>query len=289
MAGVAFGLIFAFLMGVASIFSRLGLENGSAKALVVISLSISSPTFLIISYLTTGFSNTPALGVLFAGLSGVAGSVLGRVLYFLGINYLGPGKSLSIIATSPIYAGIFAWLFLGESITPLVLGGTIGIILGIVSISKDIRTQVSIDTHSPYVVFYPFAGAFLGAIAVILRKFALNVGTSPFEAASINMTAGLVLVTPLALTRWKSEVVQLNRTSLVNFFAASIIMTIGFAFYFVGLQSVQANVFFPLVQTQPLFAVVLSALFIRRLELISLWTVLGTTIIVVGAALIVVG
>ena len=48
-------------------------------------------------------------------------------------------------------------------------------------------------------------------------------------------------------------------------------------------------VFFPLVQTQPLFAVVLSAVFLRQLEVVTRWTLLGSCITVGGAVLVIAG
>lgn len=46
-------------------------------------------------------------------------------------------------------------------------------------------------------------------------------------------------------------------------------MSAGFVFYFVGLRTTEASVFFPLVQTQSLFAVGLSAVFLGQLEVIT--------------------
>ena len=134
MVGIAFAFLFAILMGTASVFSRRGLENGSFYAMLVISLAIGSPIFLSITAVTTGFANTPLDGVLYAAAGAVVGSVLGRSLYFLGINYLGPGKSLSITATSPLYAAGLAWIVLDETITALVVVGTLVIVVGIVGL-----------------------------------------------------------------------------------------------------------------------------------------------------------
>lgn len=289
MLGVGFALIFAILLGIASIFSRRGLENGSFYALLVISLAVASPIFLLVTAVTTGFSSTPLSGVVYVAAGGVTGSVVGRSLYFLGINYLGPGKSLSITATSPLYAAGLAWIVLDETITPLVVVGTLAIILGIIVLSRDIRTETERADHSIVVVLYPLVGAVFASIAVTLRKLALTAGIAPLEAATINMIVGLLAVTPPLATRWRSKLVGIDRSTLRNFVIASTIMTVGFVFYFTGLQITNASVFFPLVQTQPLFAVVLSAIFLRRLEIITRWTVAGSVIIVGGATLVVIG
>lgn len=289
MEGPVFALLFAFLLGIASIFSRRGLENGSFHALLVISLAIGSPIFLVITAFTTGFADTPLSGVLYAAVGAVIGSVLARSLYFLGINYLGPGKSLSISATSPLYAAFLAWLILEETITLPVVIGTLGVVLGIVVLSKDIRTQTEDEEYSIAVVIYPLVGAVLAAIAVTFRKLALNTGIAPLEAATVNMVVGLLAVTPLFATRWRREIVDIDRGALRNFVIASTFMAVGFIFYFVGLRSTDASIFFPLLQTQPLFAVVLSAAFLGRLEIITRWSLLGSSIVVGGVALVVIG
>lgn len=277
------------LMGVASIFTRRGLETGSYFLLLVLSLAIGSLVFVVLTALTTGFATTPLVGVLYVAGGAVAGSVLGRSLYFLGINYLGPGKSLSITATSPLYAAGLAWIVLGETITPLVIAGTIVIIVGIVVLSKDIRTETENESYSLVVAFYPLLGAGFAAVAVTLRKLGLSAGIVPIEAATVNMVVGFLVVVPIAATFQRGEFVDMDRSALRNFVIASTLMAVAFVFYFLGLRRTNASIFFPLVQTQPLFAVTLSAIFLERLEFISRWTVTGSVIIVAGATLVVVG
>jgi len=289
MLGVTFALVFAILMGIASIFSRRGLAEASFYAMLVISLAIGAPIFLVITALTTGFADTPLLGVAYAATGAVLGSVVGRSLYFLGINYLGPGKSLSITATAPLYGAVLAWVVLGETITAVVLLGTVVIVAGIVVLSRDVRAQTAAADHSLLVALYPLAGAVFLSIAIIFRKLALTAGIAPLEAATVNMVVGFLVVTPPLATGWREEVFDIDRNALRNFVVASTIMAVAFAFYFTGLQVTNASIFFPLVQTQPLFAVGLSAVFLRQLEVVTRWTLLGSTIIVAGAALVVVG
>lgn len=289
MIGIGFALVFAALMGIASIYSRRGLSNASFYAMLVISLAIGAPIFLLLTALTTGFADTPLLGAVYAATGAVLGSVIGRSLYFLGINHLGPGKSLSITATAPLYGAVLAWVVLGETITSLVILGTVVIVVGIVTLSRDVRAQTERSDRSILVALYPLAGAIFLSIAITFRKLALTAGIAPIEAATINMVVGFLVVTPPLATGWREELVTIDRDALRNFVIASVIMALAFVFYFIGLELTNASIFFPLVQTQPLFAVVLSAVFLRNLEVISRWTVLGSTIIVTGAALVVLG
>jgi drug/metabolite transporter (DMT)-like permease len=289
MGGPVFALLFALLLAVASIFSRRGMEDESFLTLLFISLAVGSPIFLGLSAVTTGFAETPLDGVFYAAIGAVVGSVVARSLYFIGISYLGPGKSLSISATSPLYAALLAWVILDETITPLVILGTLAVVLGIVVLSKDIRTQTEQEEYSLTVVLYPLAGAVLAAVAVTFRKLALNTGIAPIEAATVNMVVGFIAVAPLFATRWRDAIEDIDRGAFRNFAIASTIMAVGFVFYFVGLQDTNASIFFPLLQTQPLFAVVFSAAFLSRLEVVTRWSLLGSSIIVGGAALVVLG
>lgn len=289
MIGPVFAVLFALLLGIASVFSRRGLENGSFRVLLVTSLVIGSPIFLIVTVLSTGFADTPLLGAVYAATGGIIGSTVARAMYFLGIDYLGPGKSLSITATSPLFAAFLAWLVLDETVTPLVVAGTLAVVVGIFFLSKDIRSQTEDEEYSILVVSYPLVGAVLAAVTVILRKLALNAGIAPIEAGSVNMVAGLLAVSPLVATRWREEIVETDRSALLNFVIASTIMAVGFILYFYGLRTTNASIFFPLVQTQPIFAVVISAVFLGQLEIITRWSILGSSIIVGGATFVVIG
>lgn len=289
MLGLGFALVFAILMGTASIFTRRGLATGSFYAMLVCSLAIGSPVFLVLTALTTGFADTPLVGVGYAAAGAVMGSVVARSFYFLGINYLGPGKSLSISATSPLYAALLAWLVLSETITATVLVGTVVIVLGIVVLSRDVQTETEQAEYSLWVVVYPLLGAVFGAISVTLRKIALSAGIAPIEAATVNMVVGFLVVSPLLATSMRRELLDLDRFALRQFLVASTIMAAAFVFYFLGLERTNASVFFPLVQTQPLFAVILTGLFLRELEVTTRWTALGSSLVVAGAALVVIG
>lgn len=289
MIGVVFALLFAAMLGVASIFSRRGLENGSFLALLFLSLAIGAPIFLGITAVTTQFADAPLVGIAYASVGALLGSVVGRSFYFLGINYLGPGKSLSIYATSPLYAAVLAWIVLDESITLFVIVGTIAIVSGIVALSSDVRTETERSGHPIWVLLYPAAGAVLASGAVTMRKLALDTGLVPIEAATVNMVVGFVAVSPLLLTRHRSAILDLDRDTRRNFVTASVIMALAFVFYFFGLRVADASVFFPLVQTQPLFAVLFSAVFLRELEVVTRFTMLGSLVIVLGAVLVVLG
>lgn len=286
--GVVLGATFAVLMGAASISSRRGLEQASFEVLLLVSLAVAAPVFFVVAMLTTGFTETPLRGAALAAVGAVAGSVVGRSLYFLGIEYVGPGKSLSISATSPLYVAFAAGAVLGEDVTPLVWAGTVAVAGGIVGLSRDVRSEASRSDRQAWVVLAPFVSAVFIAGAVLLRKLALDLGLAPLEAATINMTVGLGLVAPVVLGRHGRSVLATDRRAMGYFLVSSVLMAVAFVCYFFGLRATPASVFFPVVQTQPLFALGFSALLLDA-EIITPRTVASVAVVVAGAAIVVAG
>lgn len=287
--GVGLALLFALLMGTASIFSRRGLEHARPAFLLLTSLTVSAPVFLVLAAVTTDVTAaTPGLVALVA-LSGVVGSVAARSLYFLSIKLVGPGKALSLAAVSPLFVAVLSAAFLGEPVTLAVATGTGVLVLGVAGLVRDSRAEVARTDRSPVVLLAPVAAALLIAVAVVIRKAALNAGIDPVLAGAVNMTAAWLVVAPLVVGRWGADLRRIDHGALRQFTVASALMTLGFVCYFVGLERTPASVFFPLVQTQPVFAVGLSALFLGGLELVTRRSVLAAGTIVLGAVLITLG
>ncbi|MFC7229803.1 DMT family transporter [Salinirubellus salinus] len=287
--GIALALLFAALMGTASIFSRRGLEHARPAFLLLTSLTVAAPVFLALAVVTTDVAAADPGLVALVALSGVVGSVLARGLYFLSIEVVGPGKALSLVAVSPLFVAVLSALFLGEPVTLAVAGGTGVIVLGVAGLSRDSRAEVERRNRSPLVLLTPVGAALLIAVAVVIRKAALNGGIDPILAGAVNMSAAWLVVAPVVVGRWHADLLTIDRRGLRQFTIASVLMALGFVCYFVGLQRTPASVFFPLVQTQPVFAVGLSALFLGGLELVSRRSALAAVVIVVGAVLVTLG
>jgi drug/metabolite transporter (DMT)-like permease len=276
-------------MALTSIFTKRGFLYGSFDQLLVITLLISTPVFFVLALLTTGFTDISRSGVLYAALGGVVASAVSRSFYFLGINYVGPGKALSINATSPLFAAILSYFVLDEAVTWFIAIGTVSIVVGVFGISHDVSSETQMNEYSKYVVLFPVLSALLAPFGITLRKLALNTGLPPLEAASINMVAALIVAIPIALIINGRDAIRVDSGGLKYFSLAGVVMTIGFVFYFYGLRRVNANVFFPLTQTSPIFATGLSFVFLQDEEILSRWSIASAVLITVGAILIVTG
>lgn len=282
-------MTFALCLAAASLFSRRGLERASFDVLLVTTLAVAAPLYFLLAATTVGFDGIPRRGLLLAAVGAVLGSVLGRSLYLLGIKFVGPGKSLSINAASLPIAAALSEVVLGEPLTPLVVAGTLVITLGVVAIARDGRREADRAGRTQAVLFVPLVSACFIAGAVVIRKAALSAGLDPIHAGTVNMVVALSVAAPAVGAYRGRSLFDVDRWALRQFLAASLLMAAGFVAYFVGLDLTRANVFFPLVQTQPLFAVLFSAGLAGDLEVLSRWTVAGAVAVVAGAVLVVLG
>lgn len=289
MLGPVLGITFALCLATASLFSRRGLERASFDVLLVTTLAVAAPLYVLLAAATVGFGEMPPRGLALAAVGAVAGSVLGRSLYLLGIGFVGPGKSLSINAASLPMAAALSAAVLGERLTPLVVGGTLVITLGVVAIARDGQREADRAGRSRAVLFVPLASACFIATAVVVRKAALSAGLDPIHAGTVNMVVAVSVATPIVVAYRGRSLLAVDRWALRQFLVASLLMAAGFVAYFVGLETTRANVFFPLVQTQPLFAVLLSASLADDLEVLSRWTAVGAVAVVTGAVFVVLG
>jgi drug/metabolite transporter (DMT)-like permease len=103
------------------------------------------------------------------------------------------------------------------------------------------------------------------------------------------MAVGFVVAGTIIGAYRGRSLLDVDRQAVKNFGVASVLIAVGFVFYFVGLRTANVSVFFPIMQTQPLFALTLSAIFLSELEIITPRTALSSTAIVGGSTLVVLG
>ena len=79
----------------------------------------------------------PPLAFLFFLGHGALTTLGGRVQNYLAINLVGAARSGPFVGSAALFASIFAIIFLGESLHPVVAVGTVGVVLGLIISSGD--------------------------------------------------------------------------------------------------------------------------------------------------------
>ena len=195
--------------------------------------------------------------------------VISLTCFFHSLNYLAVGTSVSIRYTSPIFAAIFALIFLKEKIKPiqwlLFLIAFIGVL---------IIKGFGADVNTIGLIFIILSAIFLGLIFVVIRK--LGDSENPLVIINYFMVKAFVFGGLMSIPYWKTP----------NLIEWLLLLSLGFSGY-VGqlymtkaLQSHETNVIAPLKYLEVVFMIIIGAFWFD--EIYNLWTLLGIFFIMFG-------
>ena len=146
----------ALFFSIAHIFIRRGLVESNAMTGSFISLSMTAAVLWLMFPFFAPFSAlwTPVSLIFVA--AGIFAPGIGRTMSYVGIEKIGVARSVPVANSSPIFASIFAVIFLAEVWVPQNIVGTLLVISGVISLS------VSKPAQGPWRkldVIYPLIGA----------------------------------------------------------------------------------------------------------------------------------
>jgi len=207
-----------------------------------------------------------------------------RLLTYKGIEALGGALADPLRGTTPLFSALLAILLLGERLTQPVFWATIVIIAGITLLS---HRGGSVQRIRLLYIFYPLLASLLAGFSQVLRKFGLGAVPHPFLAAAVTATSSLaVSLLTLWISARKKEMFLLNRGCLPFYLAAGVSVSLGMVSIYFALDLGQVTVVTPISSTAPLFALTLSAIFLRDVERVTLKIILGAGLIIAGVLLI---
>jgi drug/metabolite transporter (DMT)-like permease len=128
-------------------------------------------------------------------LSGVIGLSLGDAFFFQSLVSVGPRLGSLLLSLAPIFGSIIAWIFFGETLTPLQVTG---IVLALAGIGWVVMShEEPPDTphgHTKRGVFFGVLAGLGQAVGLVLSKQGLFGEFSPFQANVIRMLAAAVFI-----------------------------------------------------------------------------------------------
>lgn len=223
-------------------------------------------------------------------VSGMVGLGLGDTAFFTTLQNLGPRRTLLMDTLAPPLAAIFAWIFLGETISATAGCGILLIILGVAWVVTE-RVQGGGGDRRNYLqgISWALVTEVSQATGAILSRQALTTTTiSPLWSTLLRLVGGtliLLLWVGVARPEWQmSWEGGRSRRTLITIFLAIVIGTYfgvwlqQTAFKFTAVGIAQA-----LSATSPLFVLPLAVWMGDKL---SFRSVLGVIIALMGIALL---
>jgi drug/metabolite transporter (DMT)-like permease len=278
MDAVLLALASAFLFGAMTVALRFGLRrapDAEVAALLTIlpALAVTVP-FVAAQSLELG-------GVWPFLLAGVLGPGLSQLLFTFAVRDAGPSRTSVAVGTAPLFSVAIALVFLGEPLRAgLVLGALLIVVGGFLLVGERGRPE---HVRLIGLVFALLATLVFAIRDNLVRWLSLDTDVSPALAAAATLGAGAACVAAYVL------VVRRGRVSfreLPAFVPAGICFGLSYVCLFEGYYRGRVTVVSPLVATESLWGVALSALLLRRHELVGRRLVAGAALVVAGGALI---
>ena len=223
------------------------------------------------------------VAIAFFMASGVLASTLGRLSNYMSIERLGVAVSATIMGSSPLFATLFAVLFIGERVAVTVILGTILVVSGI-ALTRSGDSAGS-RLRSTAILIPVASAAFYGASSVV-RKVGLNILPESGLGAAVGTGATLVSFLAYLILTQKTDSIMLNWSSGRYFVLSGVVVSAAWLSMFTALASGEVSVVSALIGTNPLFSLILSLLLLRDSEKLDWRTGVGCLAIVTGAAVI---
>ena len=305
----AIGLSFLAIMGFgsATIFARLAMARVGPMPVTFYSLcfSFAASAILAVIFAPGDFITLPLIVLAWCVMLGAFNFLGGRNLSYLAVGRIGAARAGAIVGTSAVFASILAITITGERPHWVVLVGTVVVVAGLATaLGKNIMEssrQPSSAHPEPVegrvrrVAFIGYLLAFgaaccYGTTNVVVRQLTIDY-TSPLVVATISLFFGILLVAPVAGKQAVSRIGEVRQSPGFMLYAAlsGLAAATGVNCTYFALQRAEVVVVAPIVSANPLFTLLLAALFLPLQENVNRWLVLGIAVTVVGVALVVLG
>lgn len=266
-----------------SVLVRLGLRGSNIFAAMLVSFAISIT--LVWTYLiaTTSLEFLASPAMIYFLISGCMQPLMARALFYEGITRIGVARAGPLRGIEPLFATIIGVTFLHERPGALVYLGTVLIMASLWLISGKQQGDTKwrlIDAG------FPVGAALISAISQSLRKQGLQIVPDPFVAVAVVTSVSLILFLVFVVTTGRTGLLRMERQGFGFFLAAALVATAAQVLNFVALARGDLSVIIPLLNTTPLFTVILTVIFLRRVETVNLRIVLGALLMVGGVVVI---
>ncbi len=284
---IFYSVIAAFSFAVSHILIRRGLAESTPLAGFAVSIVISALTLWAMAAATLPLAAFWTHAIWYFAVGGLFASGLGRWLVYVSIGRLGVARSIPVVSTTPMFASILAVLIVGEHWTLYAFFGTVCIISGVIVIS---RTHEQKAEWRRLDFIFPILAALSFSFSASVRKLGFFIDNLPLMASCVNATTGLVLAVLLVYGQGgPRKVLTMSRPVFWWFVAAGIGNTTGMLANFYALSVGDIVIVEPLISTNPVLTVVLTAIFLRDVETVNMRVCLGVAFTFVGTLLLIYG
>lgn len=263
-------------------------------------------------------------GVVAYILAGFSATFLGRYLLFECIERVKASRATVLKITAPVFTVIIGVTLLNESLSPWELVGIAVVLIGVVVVSLDTQnfmnnagksspssasaSSTNNNENSPSstgsqsaeevdsqrrakigIILGVFAGLALGS-GNVFRKLGTDFMGGPFFGVLIGSFTALVVLAIVSLASGKIQIryrhVLLPPTLSWAYVKVGVWTSIAMYTIFVALDLAPVSIVNSLASVEPFGAIILSAIMLKKHDIITLRLLLGGTVVIAGSVLI---
>ena len=283
MVAVLLACASAALFGAMTVALRLGLRTTPSASLATVATIVPALGVALVAA-TLDSARPGPLGIdqawpfLLAGVLAPGGS---QILFTLAVREAGPSRTSVAVGTAPLVAVAIALTVLGEPVKAPLVAGAILIVAGGIAL---VREPGRPDHVRNIGLAYAFLATILFASRDNLVRHLSGVSgaAEPGVAAAATLLSGTVMAL-VWLLRGKQ---RYPLRAWLSFVPAGIFFGLSYVCLFEAYYRGRVSVVAPLVAMESLWGVLLSALVLRRSELVGRRLFVGAALVVSGGAVI---
>uniref|UniRef100_UPI0026262318 DMT family transporter n=1 Tax=Thermococcus sp. TaxID=35749 RepID=UPI0026262318 len=217
--GTTAALASAFSWASSTILIRVGLRRLSPIGANIFRLYVASTLFLIIFALTGNLSvfKLPLRLLILAFISAQFGFVIGDYFYFNALKRMGVSRTVPITSTYPLWAILWAILFLGRTVKPHVIIGAVLVVLAIIIVKR-----AEEEEHADRLGFiFAFVAPISWSIAITIMDY-LTSSIPSLQLAGVRMVFAALGVS-VFLPRYGKEVRGISRKEALVLVGAAVL------------------------------------------------------------------
>ena len=282
MTAVLLACLSAFLFGAMTVALRLALRRCPQAEVATVATVLPALAVAVVAAVAdttrAPLDVTNAWPFLLAGLLAPGAS---QILFTLAVRDAGPSRTSVAVGVAPLVSVALAVALLGEPAKAALLAGAALVVAGGIALVRD-----PVRPEHFRVVGLAYA---LGATVLFASRDNLIrhlSGTAGAARPAVAAAATLVTGALVGVLWWRASGTRSPARAFAAFVPAGICFGLSYVFLFEAYYRSRVTVVSPLVATESLWGVVLSALLLRRTELIGPRLFLGAALVVSGGVLI---
>jgi len=288
---IVFALITSIFYGLDIYFVRKGLlETPFPVVAAFITLTINLSIFIVLFFIFVPIDLLKLEFIYVFIAAGILAPGCARAFSYKGLETLGMSISTPIVNAESLFSVFMALMFLKEPMNLVIGAGILSVIIGIVLLSYETgqknRKDITKKIHYRY-LFYPITASIFYGVSVFLRKLGLNIVSSPILGATITLGTSWCMITIFLFTSGSAKrLFQVKKQSFIYFVMGGIATCIGWLALFHALNIGKVIIVSTIATSYSLVTLLLSYLFLRKVERLSLKIVFATILIVGGVILL---